>query len=108
MCINNIKFTIFYPPYSYLTYRDIKNKKWLDDAFGFKKYLIKIKPKNLVVYDFQCVHKITQDLSNYRDITHYSPKINKFIIDSIKNKKYIQNKNNIDKCLNQIKLSAEK
>lgn len=104
----NIKFSIFYPPYSYLTYKDMKNKKWLHEGFAFKKYLTHIKPSNLDIYDFQCVSKITQDLSNYRDITHYSPKINTFIIDSLRDKKYMQNNKNIDKCLKQIELSADK
>ena len=104
----NIKFTIIYPPYSYIMYRDMKNKDWMKDVFSFKTYLAELSYKNLEIYDFQCVQSITNNLNNYRDIAHYRPEINDFMIESIKNKKYLININNIDKCLKQIRLSADK
>ena len=105
---NNIKFTVIYPPYSYIMYKDMKNKNWMKDVFSFKTYLAKLSYKNLEIYDFQCVQSITNNLNNYRDIAHYRPEINDFMIESIKNKKYLININNINKCLKQIRLSADK
>lgn len=102
----NIDFTFFYPPYSYLTYKDMQNKKWLREAFDIKKYISSLMLPNLSIYDFQCVPSITENLNNYKDVSHYSPDINKYIILSIKNKKHLSRPGNIDKCLSIIQNSA--
>jgi len=102
----NIEFTLFYPPYSYLTYRDMRDKKWLKEAFKAKKYISSLQEPNLSVYDFQCVTSITEDLNNYKDVSHYSPDINKYIISSIKNNRHLVRADNIDRCLSIIQNSA--
>jgi len=102
----NVKFTIFYPPYSFLIYKDMKNKRWLNESFKFKKYLLNLNIKNLDIYDFQCIPKITSNLNIYRDIAHYSPSINEYIIKSFKNKNHLSTQNNIDNCIQIIKNSA--
>lgn len=104
----DIKFAIVFPPYSYLTYKDMKIKKWLKEVFKLKQYLVNLSLVNVDIYDFQCVPSITENLNNYKDISHYSPTVNAFIVSSIKAKSYILNPRNIEKCLEVIDKSAKK
>ena len=57
----------------------------------YKRYLMKklIKHKNLLLYDFQHLKHITWELNNYKDTSHYSEKINDYIIKSISEKKHL-------------------
>jgi len=103
-----VNFIIFYPPYSYLTYKDMQDKQWLQEAISFKKYIFDLGLDNLEVYDFQCLNEVTENLDNYRDITHYSADINKLIINAIKNKKHLTTQDNINTCLHQMQKSANK
>jgi len=104
----DVTFLVFYPPYSYLAYKGMKKQKWLNEIFSFKRYLSSLNLSNLQIYDFQCESLITEDLNNYKDISHYSPEINKYIISSIKEKKHLITPKNIEQCLNIIQNSADK
>jgi len=90
------KFIIFYPPYSILTYKFIDKKGWLDDFTRMKEYVFKSTAslKNVEIYDFQLENRITHNLHNYRDYSHYHYKINTWILKQIKNKKYLVSENN--------------
>jgi hypothetical protein len=70
----NTHFDIFFPPYSILTYKLMLEKSILDNSILFKIYLFKklSSIKNVSLYDFQLDKNITETLSNYRDIGHYS------------------------------------
>jgi len=84
------KFILFLPPYSYLTYEDWKEKGMTESVETFKKYLATVDREydNLDVFDFQTAATITDNLDNYRDITHYHQKINTWMVDQIKSGNY--------------------
>jgi len=104
----DVKFTIFYPPYSFLMYKDMQDKNWLNEAFDFKRYLLNLQLKNVNIYDFQCIPKITSNLEIYRDIAHYAPSINDYMIESLRDKKHLSTQENIENCIEIIKQSANK
>lgn len=108
--VNNpdIEFTIVYPPYSFLAYKNMREFNWLDDVILFKRHLSLISLPNLNVHDFQCAKSITENLSNYKDITHYSPAINRYMISAIKENKYLVGPDNIGQCMETIQQSANK
>ena len=99
-----IKFIIFFPPYSILAWKSWEQKKYLKDLLNFKEYILKelVKYKNIKIYDFQIAKEITHNLDNYKDLTHYSEDINKWMIQQIKNNKYLVTKDNIDQYLKML------
>lgn len=100
-----IKFYIFYPPYSILTWVDISEKGFLEDALDFNRYVFEATRRfnNVKVYNFQDEGKITLDLDNYKDVNHYSQKINEFIIDSIAKNAYLMTEENADGHFERLK-----
>ncbi len=105
----NINFYIFYPPYSILTWIDVFNKNFLEDSLKFKKYIFESTKdyKNVKIFDFQDIKDITFNLDNYKDISHYSPKINSFIIDSVENNVFLITDDNIDYHLKNLRKQVE-
>ena len=103
----HITFLIYYPPYSYVAYKDMLDKGWLSDVLQLKRYIASLNIENLNVFDFQCVTSITNNLNNYTDITHFSPKINEYIISSLKIGKHMVTPDNLEECLRSFERSAE-
>lgn len=93
-----IQFYIFYPPYSILTWVDISEKGLLEDMLQLNRHVFKAtgRYKNVKVYNFQDADHITLNLDNYKDLTHYSPAINDFIIDSIAKEAYLMTEENAE------------
>lgn len=100
-----IKFYIFYPPYSILTWVDISEKGFLEDALNFNRYVFEATRQfnNVKVYNFQDEGKITLDLDNYKDVNHYSQTINEFIIDSIAKNAYLMTEENAEGHFERLK-----
>lgn len=94
----NTKFIFFYPPYSILAYKLIDDTGWLENYLKVKIYIYEklAKHSNVVIYDFQTEKEVTHNLSNYRDYSHYSYKINKWIIQQIKANNYQVKANNLE------------
>jgi hypothetical protein len=90
----NVKFTLFYPPYSILTYKNLEKQGLLKDFLEFRKYIYQSTKdlENVKIYDFQVAYKITHDLNNYKDLAHYNQKINSWMINQIVLKKYLLSK----------------
>lgn len=93
----NINYIIFYPPYSILVYK-------LMDQLGSLKHFILMKEqifnqlskyKNVRIYDFQTAKKITFNLNNYKDITHYHQKINTWMLQQISQNNFLMKEENI-------------
>lgn len=104
----NIVFYIFYPPYSILAYKRMEESGWLKDVIQFKKYIYettKIYP-NIKIYDFQTDRSITHNLNNYKDINHYSQKINYQIVNSIYHNKYLVTEQSIEPYLTELATQA--
>ena len=79
-----IKFYFYLPPFSLFAYT------------GREDYLVARKVvmdsltdlPNVELYDFQAASEVVLDLENYKDTTHYSPRINSWILEQIKAGKY--------------------
>jgi hypothetical protein len=86
----NTHYDIFLPPYSVLTYKLMLEKGVFNNIILFKIYLFKklSSVKNVNFYDFQLDKNITETLSNYRDIGHYSQGISLQILQKIQKNDY--------------------
>ena len=85
-----INFVIFFPPYSYLAWELSKERGSYSNIQKFKSYVLNDlkNQKNVEIYDFQNEEEIIKHLEYYKDIEHYSEKINLWMIQQIANKKY--------------------
>ena len=93
-----IHFYFFYPPYSILSYKN--SGLDIEGFLEFKLFLSEelLKYTNVILTDYQTEDKITFNLELYKDLTHYSPKINKFISENLNKDKYkLYKKNYLDK-----------
>lgn len=87
----SVQFDVFFPPYSILTWVDSEEKGINKDIFDFKRYVVNRSSNlgNVRIFEFQDIENIITDLDNYKDISHFSPKINDFIIESISEGNYL-------------------
>jgi len=87
------KFEIFFPPYSayyyYKAYHD--NQANFGCMLAFKRYVYGRLSghKNVRLYDFQVDREVTHEVSNYADLCHYGPAVNRRIIDCIKEGRFL-------------------
>ncbi len=106
----DIDFILIIPPYSTLYYSImLKNRP---NNFNYIQEIIKFianecsKNKNCSLFAFNN-EDFTNDLKNYKDMRHYSEKINSYMLDKVsKNENIINNKNvndYINKFLNRVK-----
>ena len=81
-----LRFEIFFPPYSLLTWAHLRDIGWLDNALQFKQFMIAqlLAQPNVVLHDFQTQQAITADLQNYLDETHFSPVISLQLLQAMK------------------------
>ncbi len=100
-----IHFKVFFPPYSILVFKVFEEREQMIDVLEFKKYVYHclLECKNVTLYDFQTTSKTTTNLDNYKDLTHYHQKINTWILEQIKVKKYLVTKENIDQHLQNLR-----
>lgn len=94
----DIEFYVFYPPYSALVWADSYRKGTLEAILAFKKRVFELTQDlpNVKLYDFQAHEEITFDLDNYKDLSHYSPEINDFIVDSLANSDFLVREEDVD------------
>ena len=70
----------FFPPYSSLCWAEYQCRGQFDIYMQIKKYFIeKALEYGVTVYDFQA-EEFTMDLDHYRDLTHYMPHINDWMV----------------------------
>jgi len=93
-----IKFTIFFPPYSILTFKSLEEKRLFYEMLKFKKYIIEqlLNLENVDIYDFQIAKNITHNPKYYQDLTHYHKKISRWILHKISKKNYKITKKNME------------
>ncbi len=99
-----IHFKIFFPPYSILTFKIFEERNQLIDIINFKKYMYEnlLEYKNVSIYDFQIASEITTNLNNYKDISHYHQKINTWILEQMKDNKYLVTQENKEENLEEL------
>jgi hypothetical protein len=98
-----VKYCLFYPPYSIL-YWIGRDEDRLGTLLEFKRYVFSRTRglPNVRVFDFQNVSDITFDLDKYRDYSHYSPDVNKSIIEAISKNQYLVTDGNIDEKISRL------
>jgi hypothetical protein len=96
-------FYIFYPPYSILAFKNMKEKGWLGTVEQFKYHLfIQLAHyPNVKIYDFQASKEVTCNLDNYKDLLHYHQRINKWMLEQMKNDNYLVKDNRELRKLNR-------
>ncbi len=92
------EFTVFYPPYSILTFYDWNKHGVLESSIVFKRYVFEQikKYKNVKLYDFQVAKEIILDLDNYKDYEHYHQKINTWMLYEISKNHFRVTEENVD------------
>ncbi|MBX9805264.1 MAG: hypothetical protein K2Y18_05880 [Alphaproteobacteria bacterium] len=82
-----VEFIIFFPPLSLAYFKQecaLNPDGFNEDAKFRKEVLVNLSEfKNTKVFDFETDLEIISDLDNYKDLTHYSHKVNEYIVDSI-------------------------
>jgi len=98
-------FIIYFPPYSILAYKLEEEYNVFEERLKFKKYILEATSKlsNVKIYDFQVAKLITHELSNYHDLDHYHQKINKWILEQIKENNFRVNISNINAIIEEHK-----
>ncbi|MEN6462820.1 MAG: hypothetical protein ABFC94_15805 [Syntrophomonas sp.] len=109
----DIKFVIYYPPYSILRYVSIfqEDKSLFYDEMKIKEYIFEQlrNYKNISIYDFQSDKNHTFSLDKYKDFSHHSQEYNEYIINAIArgDKRYLVTPGNYetmsDKLTKQVK-----
>ncbi|UDQ96873.1 hypothetical protein AAEX28_07385 [Lentisphaerota bacterium WC36G] len=92
-------FYIFFPP------RSLYHKLSEDPKYTLmrKDLVLKLSPyKNVRIYGFDTVKEITHNLNNYFDSSHYHPKFDNYILESIANNNHQLTVKNIDAYINKI------
>ncbi len=95
----NIKFTIFYPPYSIVWWLTIEKFTNIDTLLEFKRYTVEQSSDcdNIEFYDFQTDPKFIANFDCFEDIFHTNPKAAELMIQDIKDQKNQLNSHNIHK-----------
>ncbi|MGL5054608.1 MAG: hypothetical protein ACRC54_02825 [Fusobacteriaceae bacterium] len=88
----DIQYVIYFPPYAFLFWSFMQKYDYLNTALEFKKYIFSrtASTNNIKIYDFQNDFETIENLDNYKDMVHYGPKINKEILELIKDNQYIE------------------
>ena len=104
----NTKFIFVFPPYSRMHYAQWKqyNQPKYEIHKAIIKYLVQQSfiHKNLEIYGYED-KDFLDDISNYKDLSHYHQSINSMMLQSFKNKTELVTIENID---NYIKVAEKK
>ena len=91
------RFFLFFPPYSAMFYRGSDPAGYIRLKEAVMELLL--TQKNVELYDFQTEFSITENLECYEDLTHYSGRINAWMIAQIKKKSHLVTPENRKKLL---------
>ena len=82
------KYIVYLPPYSMLYWEQIVLEDKLEEKMAVYKYAVEqlIGLENVEFYYFQG-EDMTENLDEYRDITHHKPKYNRYIFECMKDGK---------------------
>lgn len=96
-------FYYFYPPYSIAYWGYRKDKGQLVNTFDGVVYATELilEVPNIKLYYFGNMHDITTNLDNYRDLTHYSEKINSRMLEFMHDDIGLLTKDNYKEILNK-------
>ena len=101
-------YTFFFPPYSCCLWHGTENYDYMDEYMRFKAYVVNYFADydNVRVFDFQCA-PFTTDMNNYKDVTHYSPEINAWMVDCFVSGDYLVTSDTIGQSIDQLYTNLE-
>lgn len=78
-------FLYFFPPYSMAYWGGLRSEGTLDQMLYYKRAAIDqmLECDNIHIYSFSLFTDVTTNIDNYRDVAHYCPEINDFIMKTI-------------------------
>jgi hypothetical protein len=89
----NVKFDIYFPPYSILHFVAMRDASpaTLKIVYEFSAYALPrlMQFPNVSLHDFRAAREITHDLSNYGDVIHHSPAIDLKVLSWLADGKYL-------------------
>ena len=105
------QFIFIFPPYTRLYYAIMaQTRQYEYSAYVYViRYLVKQQSQlsNMSVYGFDDTD-FPDDIKNYKDMTHYSPKVNSYMTRSISEHKHRLTSENIDSYIDNISAKAAK
>ena len=80
-----IRFSLVYPPYSVLVWKDFAQRNQIDVTLAFRRAVFDVSRDlaNVSLHDFQTRRDWITNLDNYKDIYHFSPVISRDMLFSI-------------------------
>ena len=80
-----IRFSLVYPPYSALVWRDFAQRNQLDVTLAFRRRVFEALRglPNVALHDFQTRRDWATNLDNYKDIYHFSPMVSRDMLISV-------------------------
>lgn len=96
-------YVLFFPPYSSCYWHCANEFGWFDIFADFKKYVVEYfeEYENVQIFDFQAAD-FTMDLNNYKDITHYGPHINSWMVDCFASGEYLVSSELVEQNIQQM------
>ena len=106
-----VHFYIFFPPYTILRFADLyqSDRQMFAAERSLKSYLIHSLSglKNVEIFDFQDVKEITHNFDNYKDFSHFSSSVDRYIIESLKSGRHRIKPGEEDKSLDRLRGQIE-
>lgn len=101
----NTKFYYFFPPYSIVWWSDINKYENINKQIEAEQYIIELilQCDNIYLFSFNNNFELVTNLDNYKDYTHYGEWINSYILECMKENKFLLTKNNYIEYIDQTK-----
>ena len=100
-----IEFDLFFPPYSVLAHLgDLHaSRAEFEERVEFKRAVVSLLAPfdNARVFDFQQARELTHDFRNYKDLHHYAPEVNDYIITAIAEGRHEIDKHDYERSLRE-------
>lgn len=98
-------FYLFFSPYSICYWDDQNNKGYIDWSIDCERVAIEeiLKHSNIKLYSFNDNFKLICDLDNYKDQAHYGEWVNSWILEWMKEDKYLLTEENYQEYIETIR-----
>lgn len=85
-----VAYKVIFPPYSLIFWWQLSNSGDMEIFLASKETVIStlLTFPNVEVYDFQVASEVITDYDLYKDITHYRPEVNTWMLEQIKGGAY--------------------
>lgn len=102
-------FYVFYPPYSMAYWQTLKELGRLNEKLTlFEKSMeCLMKYENVSVYYFQDEKEYITNLGNYRDLCHYTPEMNRYIFECVRDGSHVIDVNNYQEKVDEMSRFAD-